>query len=282
MQVTAVIENSPAEARDDLKAEHGLSLHVQCQERQVLFDTGASSSFTDNATALAIDLGAVDLAVLSHHHYDHGGGLERFLSTNQKARVYLRKVEPADRYFRAFKLLKRSIGIDYSLCERFPQRFEALSTDAEVAPGIHLLTDIVTTYPLPRGNRHLFVEREGSLELDSFDHELVMVIVEDDGMVVFSGCSHNGILNMIETAVSRFPGLTLKAVFGGFHLIGLPFFNTMAASQREVEELGRRIVELSPGKVYTGHCTGMKAFHVLKRVMGDTLEAFPTGATITV
>jgi 7,8-dihydropterin-6-yl-methyl-4-(beta-D-ribofuranosyl)aminobenzene 5'-phosphate synthase len=282
MQITALIENSAAQDRDDLKAEHGLSLHVQHNGRTILFDTGASGAFADNAAALGIDLGAVDVAVLSHHHYDHAGGLERFLGMNQKAKVYLRRVEPADRYFRAFKLLKRPIGIDSTLIDRLAQRFEPLSEDTEIVSGTHLLTNISTSHPRPKGNRYLLVERGGSLEPDPFDHELMMVMVDSDGMMIFSGCSHSGILNMIETAVSRFPGVPIKAVIGGFHLVGLPFYNSMSASRREVEEIGRRIMALEPGKVYTGHCTGKKAYHALKQVMGETLEALPTGATVTV
>jgi 7,8-dihydropterin-6-yl-methyl-4-(beta-D-ribofuranosyl)aminobenzene 5'-phosphate synthase len=112
--------------------------------------------------------------------------------------------------------------------------------------------------------------------------KIVMVVHEDEGMVVFSGCSHHGILNMIEAARDRFPDFPIKAVIGGFHLIGNPLFNTMAASRREVEDMGREMLMFSPGKVYSAHCTGVKGFKVLQGVMGDTLEAFHTGTTIEV
>jgi len=101
---------------------------------------------------------------------------------------------------------------------------------------------------------------------------------EDDGMAVFSGCSHSGVLNLIDSAIEAFPGTPIKAVFGGFHLIGLPFYDSMAASRREVEALGRQILERVSGPIYTGHCTGKKAFPILAGVMGDRLQRFPTGA----
>lgn len=282
MRITALIENDVLDGRDDLSPEFGLSIHVRTGDRQILFDTGSSGTFADNAEVLGIDLSEVDVAVLSHHHFDHGGGLDRFLKSNEQATVYLRQAENTDRYFKAFAVIKRPIGLDLCLLDRRPDRFESVSGEREIAPGVFLITDIGSTYARPKGNRRLFVEHDGSLAPDPFDHELVMVVCEDDGMVVFSGCSHNGILNMIEAARDRFPEVPIKAVIGGFHLIGIPLFNSMAASRGEVEDVGREILTFSPGKVYSAHCTGAKGFQVLQGVMGDTLETFHTGTTIEV
>ena len=282
MRVTALIENSRLEGRDDLDAEFGLSLHIEHGGRQILFDTGATGTFVRNAGALGIDLAEIDLAVLSHHHFDHGGGIEDFLQVNDRAAIHLRAGERVGRYFRALALIKRPIGLDLTLFDRFQGRFQEVTEFTEVESGVFLLTEIGRAHDRPKGNRHLFVERDGSLVPDPFDHELVMVVHETDGMVVFSGCSHHGILNMVDAAVERFPGVPIKGVFGGFHLIGLPFLNTMAASRGEVEEIGRRILSAVAGTVYSGHCTGEKAFKVLEGVMGDTLQPFPTGASVEI
>jgi 7,8-dihydropterin-6-yl-methyl-4-(beta-D-ribofuranosyl)aminobenzene 5'-phosphate synthase len=282
MRVTVLVENDLLDGRDDLTAEFGLSLHVQTGDRQILFDTGASGAFVGNAEVLGIDLKEVDVAVLSHHHFDHGGGLGRFLEVNDRARVYLRMAESEDRYFKALAVIKRPIGLDPNLLARFQDRFELVTDEHEVAPGVFLITEIGSIHDRPKGNRRLYVERGGSLVPDPFDHELVMVVREADGMVVFSGCSHHGILNMIEAAVDRFPDVPIKAVIGGFHLIGLPFFNTMAASRAEVEDIARRMLAFSPGTVYSGHCTGARGFQVLEGVMGDTLKPFRTGTSIEV
>jgi 7,8-dihydropterin-6-yl-methyl-4-(beta-D-ribofuranosyl)aminobenzene 5'-phosphate synthase len=126
------------------------------------------------------------------------------------------------------------------------------------------------------------VERSGALVPDPFEHELVLVVREDDGLAVFTGCSHHGILNMIEAARSRFPDLPVKAVFGGFHLIGVPFFDSMAAPREEVEAIGRKILDLTGGPVFTGHCTGRKAYGVLAEVMGSSLRPFHTGTSVEV
>lgn len=282
MRVTALIENSLLEGREDLIAEFGLSLHIQRGDLQILFDTGASGAFADNAARLGIDLDQVDLAVLSHHHFDHGGGLQRFLAVNDRARVHLRASGWAPRFFRALVVVKRPIGLDASLFDRYAHRFELITESMEIAPGVVLLTDIGERHPRPQGNRHLFVERNGALEPDPFEHELVLAVREDDGLVVFTGCSHHGVLNMIEAARSRFPDTPVKAVFGGFHLIGVPFFDTMAASRDEVEAIGRKILDLTAGPVFTGHCTGRKACGVLAGVMGSSLRPFATGTSVEV
>ena len=87
MEIITLVENSCADGR--LRQEFGLSLLVRCAAGSILFDMGASRLFTDNARAMGIDLADVDCAVLSHAHYDHGGGLGTFLALNDGAEVYV-------------------------------------------------------------------------------------------------------------------------------------------------------------------------------------------------
>ncbi len=282
MKVTVLVENTTSEDRKDLKAEHGLSLHIQRNGKQILFDAGATDAFAYNAERLGIDIGAVDMAVVSHHHFDHGGGLPAFLEMNRKAKVHIGQKESGGCYFRAFGLIDRYIGLNPNLFSKWGNRFEFVRGFAEVSPDVFILTDIKSSYPLPRGNRHLYVKEGDGYRLDSFGHELVMVVREKDGLVVFTACSHRGILNMVDAVARQFEGLPFKAVFGGFHLIGLPILNTMAGSRREVEALGEEMLKYSIEKVYTGHCTGAKAYRVLKRVMGDRLQYLPTNSQVEV
>ncbi len=281
MRITTLIENDTLENRDDLVAEFGLSLHIEFGTSRILFDTGSTGAFVDNAEALGIDLGEVDVAVLSHHHFDHGGGLERFFAANARAKVHLLKSDLVGRFFKGQEKVQ-PIGLDLTLFDRFSDRFQFVTDTTKIAPGVFLLTEIPSTHERPKGNSHLFVEKDGELQADPFDHELVMVVRTDDGLVVFSGCSHNGILNMTDAAAQQWPGEPIRAIIGGFHLIGLPIANTMAGSRAQVEEIGRRILEIGPAKVCTSHCTGQKAFNVLSDVMGDTLESFHTGSIIEV
>jgi 7,8-dihydropterin-6-yl-methyl-4-(beta-D-ribofuranosyl)aminobenzene 5'-phosphate synthase len=278
MRMTVLIENDVPTDGADLAAEFGLSLLFDLGGTQVLFDTGDSGVFADNAVRLGLDIAAVDLAVLSHQHFDHGGGLARFLELNDHAPIYLRRAEHADRFSR-FPDRTQAIGIDLGLLDRFPDRFVELEETTEITPGVALVMEAGSHYRRPLGNDRLFVRRDDRLVVDDFDHELTMVLHDDDGMVVVTGCSHSGVLNMIDAARARFPDKRLKAVVGGFHLIGLPSADSMALSRPEVEEIGREIRSRCDGPIFTGHCTGHKAFGVLGGVLGDQLHRLSIGAT---
>lgn len=174
----------------------------------------------------------------------------------------------------------RYIGLDQDVLRQHADRLTFVSDFTEITDGVFILTEIPYRYPVPKGNKRLFVKAGDSFTQDSFDHELVMVIREADGLVVFTGCSHHGVLNMVFAVTEAFPDEPIKCLFGGFHLIGIPVLNTMAGSKRSVREIGEALLDFPIERVYTGHCTGMKGFEVLKGVMADKLENFPTGSQI--
>ncbi len=281
MLITVLAENGKVDNRGDLESEFGLSLHVECEHGSILFDTGASGVFADNARALGVDLGAVDWAVLSHHHYDHGGGIEPFLGINSKAKVHWLQTDGSERFARLLRIIKRRIGLDSSLREKYAARICEFRNELKLCEGVYLLANSVDEYPRPKGNKFFFVEKEGTLIPDPFDHELTMVIRESDGIVVFTGCAHRGVLNMVTGASRRFPDARVKAIVGGFHLMGLPPGRyAMSDSRENVKGLARTLEQICDGPIYTGHCTGEKGFDVLKTVLGDRLFPMRTGAII--
>ena len=87
MRITALVENTVGNGC--VECEHGLSLYIETEKHKILFDMGQSALFLQNARALGVDIAAVDMAVLSHGHYDHGGGLSAFLQANTNAPVYI-------------------------------------------------------------------------------------------------------------------------------------------------------------------------------------------------
>jgi 7,8-dihydropterin-6-yl-methyl-4-(beta-D-ribofuranosyl)aminobenzene 5'-phosphate synthase len=89
-------------------------------------------------------------------------------------------------------------------------------------------------------------------------------------------------LNMIDSVAKHFEGVPIMAVIGGFHLIGLPMFDTMAGSRSGIERLGRGVMTYPVERIYTGHCTGRKAYRVLKNVLGEKLEHLHTGTVIDI
>jgi 7,8-dihydropterin-6-yl-methyl-4-(beta-D-ribofuranosyl)aminobenzene 5'-phosphate synthase len=282
MQITTLIENTQSESKDVLTAEHGLSLHISFNKTTILFDTGSSDAFSRNADTLGVDLRTVNAAVLSHHHYDHGGGLPRFLELNSKAKVYLKKPPEGDCYFKAFLCRRRYIGVDRDLFKIHPARFAFIEEFTEILPDVYIFTHIGRAYPKPKGNRYLHTKRDSRWSLDNFAHELIMAIEENGELVIFTGCSHNGLLNMINTVTRKFQGMPVKAVIGGFHLIGLPRHNTIAGSKGEIQDIAREVLSYPVQSLYTGHCTGQKAYTVLKSVLGEKLQHLRTGTVVQI
>lgn len=282
MQITTLIENDKADKHSDLVSELGLSLFIKHQGKQILFDSGASGAAVENARRLGIDLSTVDIAVLSHHHFDHGGGLPAFFAVNDHAKVYLRRPPDGESYFRALFVINRFIGLEKALLERYRDRLVFVDTFTEVLPGVYIFTDISRQHKLPKGNSYIYLKQADEYVHDSFSHELVLAMRDEDGLVVFTGCSHSGALNMIQSVAQHFPGDRIKGVVGGFHLVGIPSLNTMAASKAEVMDLGRAMLQLPVDGYWTGHCTGQKAYAVLKEVLGDKLAEIHTGLTMTV
>lgn len=280
MKITTLVENTKPPGRRDLQAEFGLSLHIEHGDAKILFDTGASDAFSRNADSLGIDLEAVDLAVLSHHHFDHGGGLATFFERNARARVYMKRSVDGTPFVRAFGLLSRRVGIDPALFERHADRIVFVDSFTEATPGVFLFPDIVSTHPRPEGNRYLYLRKAEGWEHDAFDHELVLAIRETDGVVVFTGCSHCGVLNMVETVAGRFPDAPVKGVVGGFHLLGLPVPGTRGTGRRRIAEMGREMLGYPEARYFTGHCTGRKGLRTLKKVMTGRLDTLTTGRTI--
>ncbi len=277
MRITVLIENRPSTTDSRLAAEWGLSLHVAFNGHNILFDTGASGSFANNAEHLSVNIPSIDAVVLSHHHFDHGGGLLRFLELNSAAKVYLGRTPNGDCIGKKYGLINKYIGLDKTLIADYPGRFETASEDIEILHDVFIFPRILGSHPKPHGNKHLFLKIGNALVPDDFTHEIIMAIKEDGKFVVFTGCSHNGILNMVDTVASKFKSVPIKAVIGGFHLIGVPPLNFMAGTKSEIRGLARSILDYPIEKTYTGHCTGTPAFKVLKSVMGERLIDISTG-----
>lgn len=87
MEITCLLENNTTDPQ--LAPAHGLSFFIRTGTRSILFDMGPDQKFADNAKHLGVDLSKVDMAVLSHGHYDHGGGIPQFQKINDKAAIIM-------------------------------------------------------------------------------------------------------------------------------------------------------------------------------------------------
>lgn len=134
MKVTVLVENT-APQDSGLTPEHGLSLYIQYREHNILLDAGCSQAFAQNAKALGVDLKQVDLAVLSHGHFDHADGLRYFLEENPTCKVYARP-QAGGPYFSTSTGSPRFIGIHRDIWEGHPDRFDCGEGVRQPVPGM--------------------------------------------------------------------------------------------------------------------------------------------------
>lgn len=258
LKIISLLENTTQ--RDDMKIEHGLSLYIETESRKILFDMGQSDIFSDNAKTLGADLSAVDLAVLSHGHYDHSGGLKKFLEINKNAPVYIHR----DAFLPHCNGTEKYIGVDTSLKDH-PQ---IVFTDEyyKIGEGLELFScnDRKRKYPLlPSG---LTEKTEDGFIPDDFRHEQYLLIEEKGKRVLISGCSHKGILDIASYFSPDY-------LIGGFHYSKLPCDSFLENAARELSSY--------PTQFFTCHCTGYEQYEFMKQFMPQ-LQYLSCGKEITI
>ncbi len=250
--------------------EHGLSVYLEKDGYRLLFDTGASDLFIRNANTLQVDLSLVDYLFISHGHIDHTGGLEHFLTINQKAKVVLSK-HAANRKFYSLRNGKKAIGTIINL-EKYQDRFLYVEDNPPLPEDIIARNITINKYPKPRANRTLYEMHGDELVLDEFRHEIVVAVGKDE-LFVFTGCAHHGLLNMLQTVTNHF-SKPIRHVVGGFHLLDGEDYET----EEEIRAIAHRLKQdYQQAYFYTGHCTGDVACSVLKQEMPEHLQVFSAG-----
>lgn len=267
MRIIVLVDNH---THSDLSAQHGLSIYVETQKHRILIDCGQDDTFIKNAELLGIDLKLVDICIITHGHYDHGGGLPYFMEINKTADIYIQ--EQAKQAFYS----GRNDGYHYiGLSENVisSSRITWLSSNFTIDDGIVLIQNTCHLYPEPVLNSSLMVEHQNGLEKDSFDHEQ-SVIIKDHETVLFGGCAHQGILNILSCAKIIAPDIAY--VFSGFHL------SSNSRGVLENKETMHQLMECLKKEsieFYTGHCTGEKCCEDLEKACPN-VHGFYSGFTL--
>ena len=265
MKLVSLMENTTK--RPDILAEHGLSLYIETEGKKILFDSGQSDAFLQNAKTLGVDLKDVDMAILSHGHYDHSGGLLSFLDLNKKATVYLRE-DAGLRYYNSIR--KAEIGIDPALLKN--NRIHFTKDVEKLAPNMVLYSCNEKERPYPSPAYGLCKAQGETWVPDDFLHEQYLEITENGKRILISGCSHKGILNIVSW-------FTPDILVGGFHLMKL---DPQTESDRQTLLKTAQILNEFPTQYYTCHCTGEPQYQFLKTYMGDKLHYLSSGMSILV
>ena len=273
MKIITLLENGACDAA--LGSAHGLSLYIETPKHRILFDMGPDEQFLSNAEKLGVDLREVDLAILSHGHYDHGGGLEAFCKRNPTAKIYLRKGAFGEYVTLEEDESLRYIGLDPAL-QKYADRFVFTDESLWLDEELRLFSDVPDTYGALSASGKL-KERQGeNLLQDRFLHEQDLLITAEGKTILVSGCSHRGIVNILRSARALASG-EIDDMIGGFHLFQLEEGDP--AADKLIEMIG---TELLAGETvyYTGHCTGDYAYEKLNSILGGRLHRVMGGTVL--
>lgn len=267
MKIVVLMEDT---GRDPAyRSEHGLSIYVETEKHRLLVDTGKTDAFLGNAKRQGIDLAKVDTVVLSHGHYDHGGGIMSFREINPHAVIYMQQ-SACGGYYHG----ERYIGIDKRIAGLANIRM--LEGDWRIDRELFLFSGITGRKYFAQGNLSLRKREEGKEMPDSFAHEQCLAIMQEGGSLLISGCAHNGILNILDRYQELFSDAP-KMVISGFHMMKKGEY-----SQEEQEAICATARELAGMDTvfYTGHCTGEQAYAWMEPLMGGKLKKIYSGMRI--
>ncbi len=270
MKITVLIDNQEHPENSALRAEHGLSFHIETERgEKVLLDVGASDKFLYNAEELGIDIADVNYLILSHAHNDHTGGLDAFLQHNGKARIFLSSHIRGEGYYSSRRGGLRDISIDYRLLKENEDRFAGVGESIRITPSVRIVSEIPAGHALPKANGTLLC---GGAP-DTFSHEMAVLLTCGKDTILLSSCTHLGLLNTLEACRPECPTVFI----GGMHLVDSDDTH-LFETETELLAAGRELLSAYPElQIYTGHCTGGNAQRILKSLMPKQFHTFYAG-----
>ena len=261
---------------------HGLSLIITVKsgdvEHTVLFDGGPEAyAVIRNGARLYVDFGRIESIVLSHGHWDHAGGLLAALDLIRKNNGG----QEVPFYAHPGMFRKRGLRRPDAMLvphKEIPDPATLLKNGAGVISTTEpqLLHDgtfqvsgeIPRVTPYEKGlTGHVRLSEDGTeWEPDPWimDERFLAVNLRYKGIIVFTACSHAGVVNVLKHAAEVFDGVPIYAVMGGFHLSGAGMEERIAETVEDMKAFGLTLI-------VPGHCTGWRAVTALVNEFGEDI-----------
>lgn len=261
LRITILVDDEAGKPK--LINEHGLSLWIEADEHKILFDTGQSGIFIENAASIGIDVSSTEILIFSHGHYDHTNGTSTLLNRCKLNKIFCHPDIFSPRYSKHSDGSMKFIGINSEVSEELHN----------VADIIHYVNeptlvskDIGITGPIPRNSAFedcggsFFLDKEGK-KPDLILDDVALWIRTKKGIVVVTGCCHSGVINTIEYIIKITGEREIFAIVGGLHLLN--------ASSERIKKTGEYLKTKVIERIYPCHCTGENAIELLKRELTD-------------
>lgn len=276
LKIVTLIEDNPS-INLNLFNEHGLSLYIEVDGTKMLFDTGKSGNFIENAEKLDVDLNNLKYVILSHGHYDHSGGFKKLVDkvkTSYKLIVGKGFFNNKYKFIEegAYKYIGNSFSEEFVNQNNIPIKY--------VKEDIYYITENIMIFTNFKRNNdfeviseRFKVKQDESYVLDNFSDEIVLGIKTKKGFIVILGCSHIGIVNILETIIER-TGIPIYGVIGGTHLIEADELRII----KTIDFLKENHIQI----LGMSHCTGEKAAEEIKHEFKEKFIYNNTGNIIKV
>ena len=274
--ITILCDNSIS--KPGFIGEHGFSVLIEREDKKYLFDTGPGMSLPLNLKTLGKDLKGVEKIFISHGHYDHTGGLRWALKQIGKVEVVAHQAIFARHmsiHLEGKKETKKHIGCPYTKeeLESLGAVFSFSDHTKEVAPGVWFITGIDRKPQQLPLDAHLLLQREDEFIIDPIEDDASLLLETDGPPLLLLGCSHAGVLNILDHIREEMGINKLSAILGGTHLM---FFGL-----KEIPGVIEKFEEFSIDFIGVSHCTGIQASIELAKHFGDRFMVASAGTVFT-
>ena len=274
VKITVLLENFSVD--NQYKTRHGLSVLINYNDDVILLDVGPDNKFIQNAVTMNIDLSKVKYLFLSHNHRDHTGGINDFIKANNTARIYLMDSTDSRYYAKRYFLY---VPIGMMLKQANYSKITQLSEDIIIDNKIYFIKNNFNDHVKPTFNTAMYKKDDGKTVHDTFDHEGILVLEDNNELLIFNSCSHNGILNIIETVRKKIPDKKIRSYTGGLHLCNPG--TKKHESNDYLDYLAEEIRKMEI-RIFTGHCTGKYAINYMKEKLGSAIQEINTGMRLDI